>query len=64
MKLRINRIRVAPEPLCFGIGLYQRHDLITSSEFQITQCFSIDREYAAGRAVLWRHIGERGAIRQ
>ncbi|VGP77270.1 hypothetical protein SB00610_03759 [Klebsiella quasipneumoniae subsp. similipneumoniae] len=57
--------RVAPHALRFGIGFHQRYLFFaTSAETHIAERHVIDREETAGGAILWRHIGDGGAIGQ
>ena len=57
---------VFPEQaLCFGVGLDQRDLLLTSArQTQVAQALGIDREDAAGGAVLRRHVADGGPIRE
>ena len=54
---------IAPHALGLGVRLDQSNLLRrTTGEFQIAQRFFVDREDAAGAAVLRRHVGDGGAV--
>ena len=56
---------LTPHALRFRIGLYQCHLLFAAAgQAHIVKRYRIDREKAAGRAILRRHIGNRRAVRQ
>jgi hypothetical protein len=52
-----------PEALFLGVGLDEAHQLRRpSGEPQVAQCLVVDREHRDGRAVLGRHVAERGPV--
>ena len=54
---------IAPHALGLGIRLDQSNLLCrTTGELKVAQRFLVDREYAAGAAVLRRHVGDGGAV--
>ena len=62
---RLRRRAVAEQPLLHQVAL----DVVdvgrlASAEAQVGQRLLVDREEAHGRAVLRRHVGDRGAVRQ
>ena len=57
--------RFVPQPLRPGIGLDQRDLLFAAArQAQVAQRLGIDREDAAGGAVLGRHVADGGAVGQ
>ncbi len=58
-------VGVVPQALRLGVGLDQRDLLLAApGQAQVGQRFGIDREDAAGGAVLRRHVADGGAIGQ
>ncbi len=58
-------IRIVPEPLFFGIGLYKRDLLLrTPREAQVLQGLVVDREDRTSRSVLRAHVAQRRPVRQ
>ncbi|MCW0415190.1 hypothetical protein NB689_000944 [Xanthomonas sacchari] len=58
-------VGVVPQALRLGVGLDQRDLLLAApGQAQIGQRFGVDREDAAGGAVLGRHVADGGAVGQ
>ena len=59
---RFGRVLVVPDPLGLGVGLDEGEEGVASSgEGQVVERDLIDGENRAGRAVLGRHVADRGA---
>ena len=59
----LGRARVDPEPLLLRVGLDERELRVgAAGEAQVADRLGVDREDAAGRAVLGRHVGDRRAV--
>jgi len=55
---------LAEHPLRLGVSLHQRDLLVAASaQLEIAQALGVDREHAAGRAVLGRHVGDGCPVR-
>ena len=62
---RLGRRGVMPQALLLHVGLDQSATLVAAArQAQVLDGQLVDREDAAGRAVLGRHVGDRGAIRE
>ena len=61
---RLRRLLGAPQALLLGVGLDDLGALAAVGGVEIAQRDLVDREEAAGRAVLGRHVGDGGAIGQ
>ena len=56
-------VRVVPEQVLLAVGLDERDPLLAArGEPQVAERLVVDREEAAGRAVLRRHVPERRAV--
>jgi hypothetical protein len=53
----------AEQPLLAAVRFHQRHQVLRApGAAQVGQRLGVDREEAAGRAVLRRHVGDGGAV--